>query len=203
MTEEFGLVQNLTVIFLLPAIVAGVLIFLRRRELPRGVGWVMLLVALGALYFAGEEASWGQHWLGYKTPEAVKKINTQDEFNFHNTHNIFNNVPRQLMFAAIVVGGIILPLVLKRRLAAPEAPKSPRYWLIPNYRLVLISAMAILLRLPKRMEHILGAPSSGSYADLAFFKGSGEFKEYCYAMVIMFYMLSVYLRMRSRKSRTG
>ncbi len=200
MTEEFGLVQNLTVLFLLPAVVMGVLIFLRRRELPRGIGWVMLLVALGAFYFAGEEASWGQHWLGYGTPEALKKINTQDEFNVHNIHNIFNNVPRQLMFAATVVGGIILPLVLKRRLAEPGAPKSPWYWLIPNYRLIPISAIAILLRLPKRLEDIMDTPPDGSYADMAFFQGSGEFKEYCYAMVIMFFVLSVYLRMRSSKS---
>ncbi|MCD4699710.1 MAG: hypothetical protein K8R91_03945, partial [Phycisphaerae bacterium] len=85
MTEELGLIQNLTVVFLLPAVVVGVLIFLRRRELPRGVGWIMLLAALGALYFAGEEASWGQHWIGYGTPDALKKINTQDEFNVHNT----------------------------------------------------------------------------------------------------------------------
>ncbi len=201
MTGEFGLVQNLTVLFLLPAVVMGVLVFLRRRELPRGVGWIMLLVAVGALYFAGEEASWGQHWLGYGTPEALKKINTQDEFNVHNVHNIFNNIPRQMMLMACVVGGIILPLALRRKLARPEALKSPWYWLIPNYRLILISAMAILLRLPKRLEDVLGAPPSESYADMAFFKGTGEFKEYCYALVIMFYMLSVYLRMRPRKSR--
>lgn len=202
MTEEWGIVQNLTVLFLLPAVVMGVLIFLRRRELPRGVGWIMLLVALAAFYFAGEEASWGQHWLGYGTPEALKKINTQDEFNVHNVHNIFNNVPRQLMLAATVIGGIILPLVLKRRLAEPGAPKSPWYWLIPNYRLMVISVMAIILRLPKRLEDILGSPQNGSYSDMAFFQGSGEFKEYCYALVIMFYVLSIYMRMGFRKSRT-
>ncbi|MDY7011251.1 MAG: hypothetical protein SVV80_10945 [Planctomycetota bacterium] len=222
MTEEFGLVQNLTVVFLLPAVVAGVLIFLRRRQLPRGVGWVMLFFALGALYFAGEEASWGQHWIGYETPEALKKINTQDEFNVHNVHNIFNNIPRQLMFVG-TIGCIVIPLWLaawpwlsthfewlnKRfpRLRPAlqqvsdklQSPQSAWYWLAPNKRLMLISLMVIFLRLPKRLEDVLGAPPSGSYTDMAFFQGSGEFKEYCYALVIMFYILSVYLRMRSRK----
>jgi hypothetical protein len=222
MTEEFGLIQNLTVIFLLPAIVAGILIFLRRRELPRGVGWIMLLGGLAALYFAGEEASWGQHWLGYGTPEALKKINRQDEFNVHNVHNIFNNIPRQLMFIG-TIGCVVIPLwlaswpwlgthfewlnrrfprlrpTLQRGIDKLRSPESTWYWLAPNYRLVLISLMVVFLRLPKRLEDVLGAPPSASYADMAFFQGSGEFKEYCFAIVMMFYILSVYLRMAPRK----
>ncbi len=225
MTEEFGLIQNLTVIFLLPAIVTGVLIFLRRRELPRGIGWIMLLGGLAALYFAGEEASWGQHWLGYGTPDALKEINSQDEFNVHNINNIFNNIPRQLMFAGTICC-VVIPLwlaswpwlgthfewlnkrfprlrpTLQRAIDKLRSPQSAWYWLAPNYRLTLISLMVIFLRLPKRLEDVLGAPPNASYADMAFFQGSGEFKEYCFAIVMMFYILSVYLRMGSRKSRT-
>lgn len=201
MTEETGIVEILTVLLLLPAGVAGVLIFLRRRELPRGVGWLMLAGGLAALFFAGEEASWGQHWLGFRTPAALAEINRQRESNLHNVHNLFNNVPRQIMFAGTLVGGIILPLALHRRLARPEAPKSPWYWLIPNYRLVLISAMAVLLRLPDRLEHLLAAPPDDSYVGRAVFRASGEFKEYCFAVVMLFYLLSVYLRMGPKRRK--
>jgi len=52
--HEIGFLEIGTVVFLLPAIVLGVLCFLRRKQMPRGIGWVMLLTALAALYFAGE-----------------------------------------------------------------------------------------------------------------------------------------------------
>jgi hypothetical protein len=201
MTEETGVIEILMVVLLLPATALGVLIFLRRRELPRRVGWLMLAGGLAALYFAGEEASWGQHWLGFGTPKALAEVNEQGEFNVHNTHDIFNNVPRQMMMAATLVGGIILPLALRRRLARPEAPKSVWYWLIPNCRLLLISAMAILLRLPDRLEHVLAAPPDDSYLGRAIYRASGEFKEYCFAMVMLFYLLSVYLRMGKKRGK--
>ena len=32
----------------------------------------------------GEEISWGQRVFGFETPEALKEVNEQDEFNLHN-----------------------------------------------------------------------------------------------------------------------
>jgi hypothetical protein len=40
--------------------------------------------ALLCLICFGEETSWLQHELGYQTPEAIKELNTQNEFNLHN-----------------------------------------------------------------------------------------------------------------------
>ena len=128
----------------------------------------------------------------------MKDINDQGEFNFHRTSEWLSNVPRQVLLIGTIIGGIILPLVLHRRLAAAEAPKSPWYWLIPNYRLVPISAMAVLLRLPDRLDHYFAPPAKGGYLDLAFFAGSGEYKEVCFAAVIVLYLLSVYLRTGKR-----
>jgi hypothetical protein len=43
-------------------------------------------LALTALFiaFAGEEISWGQRILGFKTPEKLEKVNHQEETTFHN-----------------------------------------------------------------------------------------------------------------------
>lgn len=44
------------------------------------------LLLLGIVFFvaAGEEASWGQHFLGFKTPDAIAERNTQGELTLHN-----------------------------------------------------------------------------------------------------------------------
>ena len=45
------------------------------------------LVGFGLMCFValGEETSWGQHYLGYETPEAIASMNVQNELNVHNT----------------------------------------------------------------------------------------------------------------------
>jgi len=45
--------------------------------------WMFLWAAL-SLLFLGEEASWGQHFLMYKTPEYIANVNIQGEINLHN-----------------------------------------------------------------------------------------------------------------------
>lgn len=61
--------------------------FLASRRVGRGHGWRRAAyLLLGAFFFiaCGEELSWGQHALGYSTPETVRELNAQDEMNLHN-----------------------------------------------------------------------------------------------------------------------
>ncbi|HET6594601.1 MAG TPA: hypothetical protein VFG81_03195 [Anaerolineales bacterium] len=46
--------------------------------------FVYLGLALVFLFGAGEEISWGQRILGFKTPEPLSQVNRQEEFNLHN-----------------------------------------------------------------------------------------------------------------------
>ncbi len=79
------LVENVgAVAFLATSVVFFVM---ARRESRRSGRWRKLqLIGLGLFYFVafGEEASWGQHWLGFETPEELKQINAQEETNLHN-----------------------------------------------------------------------------------------------------------------------
>lgn len=43
-----------------------------------------LLLTFAFVFAAGEEISWGQRFLGFKTPEIIQQRNQQNEFNFHN-----------------------------------------------------------------------------------------------------------------------
>ena len=204
MMDETGFWELATVALLIPAAVVSVLIFRRRAELPRVIGAVMLLAGIAALYFAGEELSWGQHHLGYETPESVAKYNRQREFNLHNIKgwSIFNNVPRQIMFGLCAAGGI-LAVVLHKRLSGPQARKGPWYWLIPTWRLVPICFLAVGSTWPEKLLKHFRPPLRGTYLSLALVEPAGEFKEYCYAIVMLLYLLSVYLRMGVRRVRAA
>lgn len=46
---------------------------------------IFFLMAVVFFIGFGEEISWGQRILGFKTPESLYAINVQKEFNFHNT----------------------------------------------------------------------------------------------------------------------
>jgi len=214
--HEIGFLEIGTVVFLLPAIVLGVLCFLRRKQMPRGVGWVMLLAALAALYFAGEETSWGQTYFHWKTPAFWASLNKQQETNLHNLEfrkygwevdlvdDLLGNVPRQIMTGFCLVGGVILPLALRRRLSRPDARKRHWYWLIPTWRLVPASFLAVVSTMPEKIYRVLKHAhclpdwlARGRYGYLALIDPAGEFKEYCFALVMLLYLLSVYIRVRN------
>jgi len=69
------------------------------------------IMALGCLYIAGEEQSWGQHFFRWQTPDYWAVINRQQETNLHNTMPLFGQKPRALLEISILTGGLILPLL--------------------------------------------------------------------------------------------
>lgn len=128
--SEWGLIENGTVLLLIPAAVFMLMAAWRywhSKSYRNGgsqlnvnptnklVAVWFLLGAIVCIGFAGEEASWGQHWVGWESPEYFVENNRQGETNVHNLNKQLGRVVKSLLTIAIIVGGLILPLTRKAR----------------------------------------------------------------------------------------
>ena len=90
LVQEDGYFEMVGALGFFAASVAFVVMYSRSRHAdnPETGTWVKrlayLLLAVVFLFFAGEEISWGQRFLGIETPEAIREINSQDELSVHN-----------------------------------------------------------------------------------------------------------------------
>ncbi|MGD2119981.1 MAG: hypothetical protein PVG66_16610 [Chromatiales bacterium] len=184
--EEGGLVENLTVLFLLPGIAAGLYGFFacRRNIRPWYAAWWLLMWTLACIYFAGEEVSWGQWYFQWETPESIARINDQGETNLHNTSTWFDQKPRTLVELWIFATGLVWPILRWLRKAAPYASNSWQYWLHPVNALVSAALFFTLVRF---------AGWAGVF-ELRELFGSSELREMCVALFLSLYLISFPLR---------
>ncbi|MGB5327676.1 MAG: hypothetical protein WBO58_05590, partial [Gammaproteobacteria bacterium] len=106
--DELGVIENLTVVLLVMALFYTVrLIVAHADSMDLRFKTFLVLYCLGCIYFAGEEASWGQHWFGWQTSEFFQEINTQGETNLHNTTNLLDRLPKGIVSLLIFIGGIV------------------------------------------------------------------------------------------------
>ena len=54
--------------------------------------WPYILGALALVFAAGEEISWGQRIFLFETPDYLREINLQDEFNLHNIEGLQDTI---------------------------------------------------------------------------------------------------------------
>lgn len=87
LTEEDNFFECLTAISLFLAFAFCLNLFLKTKNI------FFLLLSLLFMFGAGEEISWGQRILGFKTPEMMGELNVQKEFNFHNIE-LFNTADK-------------------------------------------------------------------------------------------------------------
>jgi hypothetical protein len=127
--------------------------FVRARRL---VFAFVCIAALGCLYIAGEEHSWGQHFFQWQTPEYWAAINRQQETNLHNTMHLFGKKPRAALEVSILVGGLILPLLAFFK----PAIRANRWSLfIPAFAVVPTVLGAILFKSTDALQKKLAIPS--------------------------------------------
>lgn len=82
LTVEDGIVESLTALFF----ISSSIVFFKSNP-KRNI--FLYSLALFLFFGAGEEISWGQRIIGYKTPEQLKDVNVQGETTLHNIE-IFN-----------------------------------------------------------------------------------------------------------------
>lgn len=142
---ELGPVELGTAILLVIAIFVGLKLVARE---PRGLlrGWHLAVVA-GCVYFAGEELSWGQHLVGWSTPERLAALNDQGETNLHNISSWLDQKPR-LALELWILTGVIHAAWLWWRAGASRALQ-PR--ILPGLACLSAGLAVVLARLPERL----------------------------------------------------
>jgi hypothetical protein len=187
--SELGPEESGTVLLLMLAVGAGVLALRHWRRLgePLAVAFVAAMT-VGCFYFAGEEASWGQHWFGWATPEGVQALNDQGETNLHNISSWLDQKPRLALELWALVGGILAPLGLAARLGLNDGFWR---WVWPP-RLVLPTALlALAVGWLERLKDVFGL--SGQWpVDVRL----SETQEFYYAAFLLMSLLAIWRRAR-------
>ncbi|NNM01226.1 MAG: hypothetical protein HKO62_10785 [Gammaproteobacteria bacterium] len=178
--HELGVIELMTPALLVVGVVYGVAAArLFRADVPGARIW-LVLVTLGCIYFAGEELSWGQHLFGWETPEALGRLNNQNETNLHNISTWLDQKPRLLLELWVIVGGLVMPWRLRRH--PVEQTRSFADWFWPTYELFPVALLAFVIRLPERLADLGGLRYS-------------EFQEYYFALFLTLYLASVRRRL--------
>ncbi len=151
--SESGLIENATALLLLPATVLAVMLAFRcHQRFGRAFFIWFAGFALMCFGFAGEEVSWGQHWLGWSSPEYFAENNRQGETNFHNLNIHFGRVVKTLLTLAIIVGGLILPLTRRARSIDSTNPARWSDAILPTRICVPAAAFVFGVRLVERCK---------------------------------------------------
>lgn len=145
---ESGLIENIQVAVL--AVALGYAVSLLRSRRCRVDLWLVCwVIAIGAacLLIIGEELNYGQHVIGWPTPEWLRNLNKQDETNLHNISSWFNEKPRVLLEIVVVLAGIVNPsLKLWRGRGLVDRP----WWLLPGPAVLPVAVLSELAMLPDR-----------------------------------------------------
>ncbi len=185
---ERGALESLQLLILLASLVlAGrMLVLAQVRRQPLLWAW-LALAALGSLYIGGEEASWGQHYFGWETPESWQGLNDQNETNLHNTSSWLDQKPRALLELGVIVGGILIPLAALRW---PAIRRTRLAILLPP---LLCLPSAVIAEAVRMSERALSALAPGT----TLFERASEVQELYFYLFILFYLIALRGRLRS------
>ena len=183
-----GLAENLTVLVLIIGILAAGYGLARYHRLMPDLlskGWLFMWI-LACIYFAGEEASWGQWYFQWESPELFKQINDQEETNLHNMSSWFDQKPRLVVELWLLIAGFILPLI--RVLRGEEESASPDSW--RNW------VKVPTLCLSAALFFVLVRIADWVSIETIYRFGNSEMREFSIAMFLAFYLGSYLVRLR-------
>ena len=188
MEPELGVLETVHIL----QAAAGALLaatLLARAEV-RARSWLLAWIGLafaGCVYIAGEEASWGQHFFAWTTPDQWQALNDQGETNIHNISSWFDQKPRLLLELGVIIGGLILPLVQRRGRVLQSGRLA---YLVPPMICLPTAAMALVVRLD---DVITETTAIGM---LLFFRAS-EVQEFFFYYFVCLYLAAFSRRLQS------
>ncbi len=175
MHSENGPHESVQSVLMLAAFAIALMTMIKinwRRQAWLGL-W-MALAAICCLYVGGEEVSWGQHFLNWTTPEYWAAINDQNETNLHNTSSWLDQKPRLILLTGVVTGGLIIPLLRKKRPG-----------LLPEkYAVIYPPASFGVMAVMTLVVHMLDKADIG-----VFVRGSEVVELYLYYFVLMYVII--------------
>ncbi len=188
---ERGALELLHVLIPLASLVlAGrMLVLTQVRRQPLLWAW-LALAALGSLYIAGEEASWGQHYLGWGTPEVWQGLNDQNETNLHNISSWLDQKPRTLLELGVIIGGIAIPLAALRW---PAIRRARLAIILPPF---LCLPSAVIAEAVRMSERALSSLASGT----TLFERASEVQELYFYLFILLYLIVLRRRLIPRSA---
>jgi hypothetical protein len=191
--DEQGLLEFLHALLpLAAAAIAGRLLLkpALRRD-PFTTAWLAAIL-IGGIYLGGEEASWGQHYFGWKTPAEWAEINRQEETNLHNISFWFDRFPRIAITVGIFVGGLVLPTVKLRR---PDLIPRRFDFIIPPLGLRILTVVMMLGEITGGLREEMDA-----IGEVLRFR-SGEMQENFIIAFLFVYMLCLAGRAKRASAR--
>jgi hypothetical protein len=188
MLGELGLIESLTVLFLVTSMLITIFLIYRYGKVLRLIPRLFLVFyCIGCIYFAGEEASWGQHWFGWGTGEYFAEINDQNETNLHNTSVFLDRVPKAIVSLLIFLGGVLAPLYFRRKALKIDCRK-PMWWLFPTWVCLPTAIFASIATWGSKIERATGWTF--------YFDEAQETKEFYIALFILLFIVSLARRLQ-------
>ncbi len=188
---ELGVLESLHVVVPLAGLAVALGLLVTPEVRGNRLLWLWLCVAaLGCFYVAGEEASWGQHYLQWNTPEYWQAVNDQGETNLHNTSAWLDQKPRGLLEIGVVVGAILIPL------AALRWPQIRRSRLAIIFPPMISLPSAFIAEFASNSERVLEAFGSSMWL---FYRTSEVQETYLY-LFILFYLIGMRHRLLARRA---
>ncbi len=140
--SESGFVENLQVLFLFISIILLIKINIHNNN--KLINFFLIFKIIFLIYYLGEEISWGQHFFEFRTPEILMTLNNQNETNLHNISNLFDQLPRSLVFIWCSLSVITVKVIEQKINFNPNFKKL----VVPNIKLIYASLILLILSTP-------------------------------------------------------
>jgi hypothetical protein len=156
--SEFGPVEIGTAGCFLAASLLGFGLARRTRgKAPWVVRALYVAFAVGALFACLEEISYGQHFVGWRSPRWFEEENAQHETNLHNLlHDRPGKLMRNGALVAVTLGGLVLPAAAAWA-GGQYVPGRWAYYFLPRAELVPLVSATLLMRLVRTLPHTIRA----------------------------------------------